>query len=87
MNNNNNNKMKFCLQNPKQRLKWVKILKGFLVWKTQTNNCRKPIHWALKKKRKKIIGHDRVPLPLTSPLAKVCGIDPKSSHILLFLDQ
>jgi hypothetical protein len=49
-----------------------------LVWKTQTNSCRKPIHWALKKKKeKKIIGHDRVPLPLTSPLADVFGIDPK----------
>jgi len=36
-----------------------------------------------EKKKKKIIGHDRVPLPLTRPLADVFGIDSKVfSHVL-----
>ena len=62
----------FLFAKPKTK---VKILEGFLAWKTLTNYFRKPIHWALKKKKRE--KNHWVPLPLTSPLADVFGIDPK----------
>jgi len=40
----------FLFAKPKTK---VKILEGFWAWKTLTNYFRKPIHWALKKKKEK----------------------------------